>query len=237
MATKPAPVTEAVIEATRDASTLIPQATLDRIELTVKELKVESDFELEQANEFLHFIEESSVKWEKHWVPLIKLANDTHKGLLATARPLREKFKAYRDGIEEKMSAYVKQKGQERQEAQKAIDDVADAARQERLREADMLAKRGFMKEATEARATVDMIPTPSIPVEKPVLTGTTTRKTWVVEVTDLKAFVLAVADGQAPIEAIKVDLAFLRKEARQREGLPWPGVSAHQKLGFSVRS
>lgn len=236
MAKKEAPVTEAVIKAVQDSSSLISQSTLDRLELTINELRIANDGDAERANDLLHFIKENSDIWEKYWAPLIKLANDSHKGLIALAKPLREKFKAYRAGIEKKLGHYVEQQELERQKAQAAIDEAAEAAREQQETEADRLFKRGHFKEAAETRATVGLMPTPTIPDQKPALAGTVPRKTWVVEVTDLKAFILAVAEGIAPIEAINVDLAFLRNEARQREGLPWPGVEARQKQGFSVR-
>jgi hypothetical protein len=236
MAKKEAPVTEAVIEAVKGSSALIPQATLDRMELTIKELTIESPTDAERANDLLHIIKEHSDTWEEFWTPLIKLANDSHKGLIAKAKPLREKFKSYRTEIETKLGRYMELKEQERQKAQAAIDEAAEAARQQQEEEAQELFKRGFVKKAEETRATAGLMPTPTVPDSTPALEGTVTRKNWIVEVVDLKAFVLAIADGEAPLEAITVDLAFLRKEARQREGLPWPGVSARQKKGFSVR-
>lgn len=230
-------VTEAVIEATKQSLDIVPSTAMERLELTVAELQVETDSDVERANDLLHLIKEQSDKWEAFWKPLIALAHKTHKGLNAQAKPYREQFKQFREAVETKVTLHLERKQKFLQAEQAKIDELAEQERRQRLQEAATLAEQGFIREAEEVATEAQLTPTPTLADDTPELDGTRTRRNWKVTITDKKAVILAVADGIIPLEAVEIKESFLVSEARKREGLDWPGIKAEQKLGLAVMS
>jgi hypothetical protein len=56
-------------------------------------------------------------------------------------------------------------------------------------------------------------------------------RETWSAELIDLKALVMAISEGKAPLMAVQANMVFLNEQARAyKEVLRIPGVRAISK-------
>lgn len=146
---------------------------------------------------------------------------------------------AAKDALSSKIQVFNREQDRIHQEAlRKAQEEARKAEEERKLAEAIALEALGEKEEAEQV-LNEDTMPIPVI-VQKPVakVSGEVAKETYTAEVTNLKELVKAVAEGKAPLLAVKADEVWLNGQARSyREGLAIPGVVAKKKSGLHFRA
>lgn len=234
MANKPTPPPEVALAVTESAQIVNP-TQLETLELHATMLVVESDADLENANQLIHPVAAMLREWTEYWAPKKAAAHTVHKMLCDAEKQLADRLMKIRRTVESKMSVYVTEQRRKAAEEQERVRREVEAE-QERLRkEAEKLMAKGFVAEAQQKATVSENIVVPTVPVEPVQLAGTRTRETWGCTINDKMALVKAVAQGVVPLEALDVNEAYIRGRAREMGGLDWPGVVVKKEVGFAV--
>jgi len=146
----------------------------------------------------------------------------------AVAKRKLENFQAWRRQIEEERRAALA----------KAAEEAAEARRKE-AEAAELAAKEAGMPAPDLFEAPAMPIPIePETPKAIRTMSGATGfRRTWVAEITDLKALARAVADGTVEENCITANMMWLNSEAKRlREEMKIPGVKPVLKENAVVR-
>lgn len=126
------------------------------------------------------------------------------------------------------MSDYDEAQERLRREQQRKLDEAADKERRRLEHRAERAAAKGDHDKAAELREQAALTVAPIAQHERPSVAGITRRESWHAEVTDLRALVRGVAEGEVPLAAIDPNLRFLNGQARAlRSELRYPGVRA----------
>jgi hypothetical protein len=135
----------------------------------------------------------------------------------------REKLRKERELAEAKARAEALAQAEEERKAKvEAVQAVAAQTTNEQAREE--------LQQMADALANVPVVAAPVVlePVLAPKAGGFSTTTRWHAEVVDLKALVLAVARGEAPLEALLPNMPFLNSQATNAKSyLAIPGVKA----------
>lgn len=170
--------------------------------------------------------------------PAIRAGHDAHKAALAVKAKLTDPAKALDADLQRKRVTW--------QEAeQRRLDEIARQAEaaQRKAEEDARLAEAAAAEQAgdhAQADAIIEapMFVAPVIAQAPPKTAGIATRTTWSARVTDFAALVRAVAEGKAPLTALKADQTVLNGLARSmREHLRIPGIQAVPTVGEAVRA
>jgi hypothetical protein len=117
---------------------------------------------------------------------------------------------------------------------------LAEAQKEEeerKLNDAIALEESGDL-ESAEAVLDEESLPPPVITQTPQKMKGEVNRGTWYAEVTDLKALIRDIADGNVPLEVFIPNQKFLNTKARDlRQGLNYAGVVAKRKTKTTFRS
>ena len=116
------------------------------------------------------------------------------------------------------------------------IDDTSKKAEDDQLAAAQLLQDLGMAEAAEEALVAEPVIE--KVRVAAPgQAAGASVRTYYSAQVDDLKALVVAVATGLAPIQAIQADMTYLNGRARLEQGaFALPGVSVVKEVKQSRR-
>jgi len=183
----------------------------------------------------------------------IKRAEIYFENLIEPARTAWKRLTTARDAILTPMEQAKKHVSQlaanwqleERKRAEaEAEQERIKAVRAEedrRLQAAEALAAEGRQAEA-EQLLVEEAIPMPivaNVSQNVPKVSGVSTARLYFgIEVTSLKLLVEAAAAGKIPLECLKADESFLKKQAAAFKGkLAYPGVRVTQTAGTSFRS
>jgi hypothetical protein len=125
-----------------------------------------------------------------------------------------------------------------RLEAQRALDEAADRERRKLEQQAQRARDKGQSEKAAEFNERAAMVVAPIVQQEVPKVSGISRRQNWHAEVTDMRALVRAVADGDVPLAALEANRTFLNGQARAlRAELRYPGVRAVPERGIASGS
>lgn len=231
-----APPAKEVTETQESAELVLKKSDLPRLELTVEVVaNITSDKDLANANEVLRTVATERQAIVDLFEPAKSAAFATHKQLCALEKKFLQRFDKLREAVESGMKKYLKAREQREQENQRRIEAFADEMRRNQLADARRLAKEGDLAGARQIREQAEAIVAPVVSSEPVKLDGTKIRTEWEIEITNLPALLQAALDGVAPIQAVTADLAYLKKRARELDGLNWPGVKATPEKAFSV--
>lgn len=129
------------------------------------------------------------------------------------------------------MSAYDEEQERQRREAQRKLDEAAERERRKLAQQAERAAAKGNVDKAAELQERAAMTVPPIALPGRPEVSGISRRETWSAEVTDMRALVRGVAEGNVPLAAIEANQKFLNGQARAlRSELRYPGVRAVSK-------
>lgn len=210
---------------------LLRRSDLGRIEFTINELKVTSREELSNATQYVVALKDGREKFKQYWnskTSLKKVFHSLHELICKSESAGIKRFDNCIRQVGELIKGYEKQLEQQAKDEQERIAKAAEAIRDMKEKEAHVLLLEGKPKEAARAKEQARNLITPVLPVPVVELEGLSRRSVWEVNVHDPMALVKAIAAGEVPIEAIKeFNLPWLRDQARQQNGLSYPGVTA----------
>lgn len=166
---------------------------------------------------------------------LTALRETLTKPMLAALEAARDLFRrpeallaAAEAMLKRAMSVYDEAQERERLEAQRKLDEAAERERRKLEQQAERAAAKGNIEKANELQERAAMTVAPIVQQGKPAVAGISRRETWHADVTDLRALVRGVADGNVPLAALQANQKFLNGQARAlRAELRYPGVRA----------
>jgi hypothetical protein len=167
---------------------------------------------------------------------------DAHKSIVAAEKevlaPLDEADKWLRDQTAQYYRRLEEQANEERRIREAAARAQAEAEKQARMMEAasngDVAKVRDIDRTPTAAFVDPELLADDE---PDPDVEGLSVRRTWDVEVTDIKALATAVGAGSATASFLRPDLAKIRSYVRATDGAATiPGVKITRKIVPVVR-
>jgi hypothetical protein len=199
-----------------------------KAERTAEAIFVDSDEEeqmaIDSCGEIKRFgkrIEEARVQEKAPFKEIVEYIDGMFRPLIKSAESAEEiikgKIKSWRIKKEEIRKAEERKRQDEY--AQKIVKEQAKAKLEKR--EAEIIVPPPAIIQTQTRGATSSAPP----------------RKSWRAEITDQKALIKAVTDGNIPMEAITINLSFLNTQARayKRDGV-YAGVRFFEDFDISVR-
>jgi hypothetical protein len=161
------------------------------------------------------------------WDPLVDQAHKTHKALTAKRAEFLDPLGKAKTEQTRLMKAWAQEEERKRLELERLAQERArKEAEDKALAEAAELEKAGFKEAAEQTLAAPPPPPQIVQPKAVPKGFGSAIKTTWKAQVTDMKAFVEAVAAGRIPMGAVLPNQVLLNDQARMlKKELTWPGV------------
>ncbi len=158
--------------------------------------------------------------------------NNARKKIIDFFSSPKEKLEKARTILSKNMIDWAEeQKAKEREEERRLHEEARKRAEEEALQQALEAEAIGEKEEAQQILEEPVYVPPIKLVSEVPKSKGTFIRTTWSAEGFDLMATVEAIAEGKAPLQAVKYDLVFLNSQATDYNlTLNIPGVRAVSK-------
>lgn len=174
-----------------------------------------------------------------HHAPMKTTAHEAHRAAVAAEKrflnPLNEAKKIIKSNIVQWTTAQAKIQAEA---DRKAREEAERKEEDERLARAEEAEKAG--KSETEVEEIIDTPAPVKVAPAAPTYekaASVSTRETWSAEVTDLKSLCKAVAEGNAPIQAVQANMPFLNSIARSsKSATDIPGVKAVMETNVVTR-
>ena len=206
-----------------------------------KMVKIEDAKSYEVAGFLWNTIGDVMKEVKETFDPIVDAAHKAHQKACDTRskyfNPLQNSYKE----LKRLMGVWEKEQDEIRLAEQKRLDDINKKAEEDRLLqkaiEAEAEAKANGLtpEEASqEAEAIINepvYVPPVVLPKSTPKVQGVVFREIWKAQIVNLKELIGAVAEGRAPIQALKADEVFLGQQARSlKRALNLPGVKAYSE-------
>jgi hypothetical protein len=125
-----------------------------------------------------------------------------------------------------------------RANAQRALDEEAERQRRKLEQQAQKARDKGQAEKAAQLNERASMVVAPIVQQESPRVSGIARREIWHAEITDFRALVRGVANGEVPLAALDANRTFLNGQARAlRAELRYPGVRAVPERNIAAGS
>lgn len=177
---------------------------------------------------------------EEYFDGLVKPAYASYKNLLDAKKKVLEPVEATIKSINNSLVAWDQEQERIRREAIRVAEEAARVkAEEERLAQAVALEAAGAPADVVEEFISAELVVTAPVEVEPTYEKGTgiTYRTTYSGEVTDMKAFIKAVAKNPALLGLVQVNGPALNAMARSmKETLNIPGVKLVETKGVASR-
>jgi phage-related minor tail protein len=178
-----------------------------------------------QAQEILKNLKATAKRVYEKFHPPVEAAHAAWKAAKDLENFFMKPFEEAEGIIKRKVVTF--QQEIERNQREEAARIEAQRAQEERLRkeelqrQADAAAAKGKAEKAEALRAKAEEYVAPPVFVPPVVAqaSGTAFKKTWKAEVTDLPAFLKAVAEGRAPLGVISINESALNAYAKGVKG------------------
>lgn len=186
---------------------------------------------------FLRQIKGQQKKINEFFAPLISSAHQTHKQLCTRKKQVETPLFRAEASIKSKISVYLQEQEQIRLAEEAKLREIQRKEDEERrLAQAEMAEKageNGLAEQILEEEAA-----TPALVIPKVINPeGISTRKTWHVEITDLKALVRAASEGRVALSYLLPNEKALRQTAvALKEEFKCPGVRVYSKSSVATR-
>jgi hypothetical protein len=229
---------KAVDGAIENARSACPIEQVNQLVASAEGLTVQSAEQAEVVNEELREIKRLQNAVEGAFTPLIDPWHQLHKCVLDIARPYRDGLSKAEKARKGAISRWLDQEEERKRIAAEQAARAIEQAQQQAQKQADDLMARGKIAQAREMLQAAN---TPMVPIvaEAPVkLEGSRTSVKYTAVVEDFKALVLAVAQGQVPIEALLPNQRWLDNEADTvKEAFRVPGCSLTKERRLATRA
>ena len=210
------------------------------IVLASKELTVvETTEQAETATQYGRLLQTAAKETEAFFKTVKSQIDDIKKPVLQAEKDDTGPYNTEKTRLGGLLTAYQAVERRKREEEERLAREAAlKQAEEDALQRALELAAAGE-SEAADAVLEEEVIAAPVvIQAAAPKPTGSVARKTYIAEVTDLKALVAAVAAGTVPLMAILPNESFIGNQARaMKEAFSMPGVKLNISESTSFRS
>jgi hypothetical protein len=196
--------------------------------------------ELEFANNAGRVLQASSKEVTEFYKPLKKVVDDFKSPLLDHEKSFAGPIEAEKRRLGTLITSYNQEVQRKREEAERVAREEADrVAREEQLARAIELEESGDDVGALQLLDEPIMMPAIVIQQEAPVrMSGQVGKTTYKCVVTDVKALLKAVANGQAPMQCFTLDQSWLdKKAALEKDGFVLPGCRLDKQASTHFRS
>jgi len=192
-----------------------------------KALVIEDDASFQRAGAFLVNIKKVRAEINETFDPIIKKQHEAHKEAVAQKKKIEAPLIEAESIIKPRMAAYHEEQERKRREEEDRIRKEADRKAQEEQIADAVLAHESGQEELGDAILEAPAyIPTIVAPKAAVKIEGVSFRDNYKAEVTDLKALMMAVLEGQVPSNVIEANMSVLNSLARSLKGqLNYPGV------------
>lgn len=195
---------------------------------------------------------EAVAQRKKHEQPLIEAEGIYKRSMLMYTqeqeRQRQEQERKAREAAEREQAKLREQaaaaEAKAKAESERLRKEAEEAAAAGRAEEAAKLAAKAQTAEdkgaakAEGLKDRADLVPTPVIASNTPVVSGISTRKTYAAKVTDKMALIKAVAEGRAPDNVLEANQTVLNALARSmKEGFSYPGVELVTETGIASKA
>jgi len=205
----------------------------------LRAIKIQDDAAVFEASAGLDVLNALRQKVVDFFEPMRKTTEAAHKAVTgAKARelaPIDEAVASVKLAI---LKYQREQRELREQEARRLKAEAEARAEEEKLHQALDVEADGDLEEAERVldAPTAPVVIAPLAPA-LPKVKGLVLTQTWKAVVTDLRALIAGIVAGSVPIQAVKVDMAFLDNQAKALKGdLPYPGVIAVAEDGVTKR-
>jgi hypothetical protein len=208
--------------------------------VSAKQYEVTNLFTYQEAVGMGSMLQALSGKVTEFYKPVKQVFDAAKKIVLDNEKLDAGLVNAAKNHLSVQVSIFEAEQERQRQAAEKiAREAVAKAEQERRLERAIELDQEGYKEEAVRLLDSEELAPPvivqASIPKKSP---GSVHRRKWHAQVNDPTLLIKGIAAGSVPIQAVKIDQAWLDKQATQYQGgLNYPGVSTYEEQTHHFRS
>ena len=212
---------------------------LERVEEIIGDIYVRSDVDAESVGKILReaIIEQKRLREETDKVK--SKAYAVWKGMCDLENALTAPYGRIELRLRTALEIWQRDKERISRQQQDDIEKVAIASRQALQAAAREAAREGNIDQARRMRQEAELTSAPRLPSPTLNIPGVGSRTEYEIEVTDQLAFYRAIGAGTISPDAAPINVAWLKKKARDLNGLPdFPGlkVTPVKKLRVSVK-
>lgn len=220
-------------------------STVQEIEIQVlpvpdraKALKIQTNEQFVEAGELLKTIKGLRAEIDETFNPIISKAHEAHREALAQKRKVEAPLAEAEAILKPRISGYLEEQERLRREEElRRQKEEQDKAEAQQVADAILLHDIGETALANQVIDEKPYVAPVVLPRSVPKVAGITSTKRYSAEVIDLKALVMAVATGKAPIQCLQADQVFLNRQAvAMKDALSYPGVRVKIEAGISAR-
>lgn len=220
-----------------------------------KPLLIQTPLEYQAAIERKKAIRVRMGEVKKLFEPAKKAQHEAHRRIVELEKKALEPLEQGDRVLDQGLLAYTNEQRRQAEEHRRQVEaeqrrreeEARRQAEEERARVALELAAQGKIEEAAEvaampAEAIVETVFVPAPVVDSqafvPKVKGYSVQEKYRAEVVDLKALVVAVAEGKAPLASVLANESFLNKQASAlKQEFNFPGVKLVTELKSATRA
>ncbi|QNO18958.1 hypothetical protein [Caproicibacterium amylolyticum] len=198
-------------------------------------VSISDNAQFESATDLLKRVKRTKKKVDEYWEPAISAANKTHKELTAKRKAMTDICDRAESIVKGKILTYQQEQDAKRRAAEAEAQKLAQAESERILAEAAEAEQSGNTIEAAIKMQQAETVSTftPTVMVDKPKISGVSTRTKEVVAVTD-DAKVPAYINGFA---IRTVDTKAIMQLHKLNPSLQIPGIEFRKEQVLSVRA
>jgi hypothetical protein len=207
--------------------------------ITVNEIIINSDESMLDAGNALLEIKAMRKKVGEYFDPVIKSAYQTHKQLNTKKREVESPLISAESRLKRGMADYHAEQERARKAEEARLAEIARKQEEDRRLNAAEEAEAAGDGEAAVAILEEQPVhvPTPVVPAA-PRQEGIQFKENWKAECEDLMLLVKAIADGKAPLAAVKADMVMLNRQAVTFKGkINYPGVRFYSEKVVAAKA
>lgn len=206
---------------------------------------VRNEADKHNAVEFVKTIKQAYKDLEAKRKELVNPLNAVKNTIQSMFRDPLDKLTMAENTVKKSILRYEEEQERIRREEQRKAEEKARREEEEKRRRlnerADRWEEKGKADKAESLRQEAEetVVQPPVVQSGSSKVEGTSIRETWKAEVTDLKALVVAVAEGRAPMTFIQANMTAINKTAvSMKDTMQFPGVRfyADKSLAVSTR-
>jgi gas vesicle protein len=218
----------ALLRSSADAAVLRAAEETKPVIATAEAIVVSDDSSFEYAGAFLKDVKTREKAWDEFFEPMLRDAVDTHKGILARKKEVREPLEKAEGIVKTKVVRYNQEQAEKAARLQREQEAIARKAEEDRrLADAAAAVEAGIPEEAVMETFNAPIVPMSVAPAPPPPkVQGLSFATAYRAEVTGLLELVKFVAANPSHLNLLLANMTALNSMAKaQKEGLALPGV------------
>lgn len=239
-----------------ETNVTVPDFGLDRLELAASNIQIRSQHDYANAGEVLVLAAtiakklkqgDTSTNWPG-WDDIVATARAGYDRMLNFKKAHLERCEKIIDLYSKAMEKWRLEEELKIAALRQSTEQMALEMRKELEKQARQLNRAGMIEQAEKALQQRDMIATtPQIPDPDFSLPGVTQAEEYEIEITDLKAFLKAVVDGEIPLRGkvfgkeypiVDVRMSVVTNAVKSMgAAFNWPGISVRKGIDYRPRA